>query len=69
MHTGVHTSLVAPLTVGDDAYTGAGSVVTGVLLTLLLTAVSALGVAVLSYHTFRAPRIVAPAALQAEAES
>jgi bifunctional UDP-N-acetylglucosamine pyrophosphorylase/glucosamine-1-phosphate N-acetyltransferase len=25
--TGVHTSLVAPLTVGDDAYTGAGSVI------------------------------------------
>jgi bifunctional UDP-N-acetylglucosamine pyrophosphorylase / glucosamine-1-phosphate N-acetyltransferase len=28
VHTGVHTSLVAPLTVGDEAYTGAGSVVT-----------------------------------------
>jgi len=27
-HTGVHTSLVAPVRVGDDAYTGAGSVVT-----------------------------------------
>ncbi len=26
--TGVHTSLVAPVTVGDDAYTGAGSVIT-----------------------------------------
>ncbi len=26
--TGVHTSLVAPVTVGDEAYTGAGSVVT-----------------------------------------
>jgi bifunctional UDP-N-acetylglucosamine pyrophosphorylase / glucosamine-1-phosphate N-acetyltransferase len=25
---GVHTSLVAPVTVGDDAYTGAGSVIT-----------------------------------------
>jgi bifunctional UDP-N-acetylglucosamine pyrophosphorylase/glucosamine-1-phosphate N-acetyltransferase len=28
VHTGIHTSLVAPITVGDDAYTGAGSVVT-----------------------------------------
>ncbi len=28
VHTGVHTSLVAPVTVGDDAYTGAGSVIT-----------------------------------------
>jgi bifunctional UDP-N-acetylglucosamine pyrophosphorylase / glucosamine-1-phosphate N-acetyltransferase len=28
VHTGVHTSLVAPVNVGDDAYTGAGSVVT-----------------------------------------
>ena len=28
VRTGVHTSLVAPLTVGDDSYTGAGSVVT-----------------------------------------
>lgn len=28
VHTGVHTSLVAPVRVGDDAYTGAGSVVT-----------------------------------------
>jgi bifunctional UDP-N-acetylglucosamine pyrophosphorylase / glucosamine-1-phosphate N-acetyltransferase len=28
VHTGVHTSLVAPVTVGDEAYTGAGSVVT-----------------------------------------
>jgi bifunctional UDP-N-acetylglucosamine pyrophosphorylase/glucosamine-1-phosphate N-acetyltransferase len=27
--TGVHTSLVAPVEVGDDAYTGAGSVITG----------------------------------------
>jgi bifunctional UDP-N-acetylglucosamine pyrophosphorylase / glucosamine-1-phosphate N-acetyltransferase len=27
-HTGIHTSLVAPVTVGDEAYTGAGSVVT-----------------------------------------
>ncbi len=26
-HTGIHTSLVAPVTVGDDAYTGAGTVV------------------------------------------
>jgi len=26
--TGIHTSLVAPVTVGDDAYTGAGSVIT-----------------------------------------
>lgn len=26
-HTGIHTSLVAPVTVGDDAYTGAGAVV------------------------------------------
>jgi bifunctional UDP-N-acetylglucosamine pyrophosphorylase / glucosamine-1-phosphate N-acetyltransferase len=26
--TGVHTSLVAPVSVGDDAYTGAGSVIT-----------------------------------------
>ena len=25
--TGIHTSLVAPVTVGDDAYTGAGSVI------------------------------------------
>jgi bifunctional UDP-N-acetylglucosamine pyrophosphorylase/glucosamine-1-phosphate N-acetyltransferase len=28
VHTGIHTSLVAPVTVGDDSYTGAGSVVT-----------------------------------------
>jgi bifunctional UDP-N-acetylglucosamine pyrophosphorylase/glucosamine-1-phosphate N-acetyltransferase len=28
VRTGVHTSLVAPVTVGDDAYTGAGSVIT-----------------------------------------
>jgi bifunctional UDP-N-acetylglucosamine pyrophosphorylase / glucosamine-1-phosphate N-acetyltransferase len=28
VHTGIHTSLVAPVAVGDDAYTGAGSVVT-----------------------------------------
>ncbi|HEX8714458.1 MAG TPA: bifunctional UDP-N-acetylglucosamine diphosphorylase/glucosamine-1-phosphate N-acetyltransferase GlmU [Solirubrobacteraceae bacterium] len=28
VHGGVHTSLVAPVTVGDDAYTAAGSVVT-----------------------------------------
>jgi bifunctional UDP-N-acetylglucosamine pyrophosphorylase/glucosamine-1-phosphate N-acetyltransferase len=28
VRTGVHTSLVAPVTVGDEAYTGAGSVVT-----------------------------------------
>jgi bifunctional UDP-N-acetylglucosamine pyrophosphorylase / glucosamine-1-phosphate N-acetyltransferase len=28
VHTGVHTSLVAPLAVGDDAYTGAGSALT-----------------------------------------
>ena len=28
MHTGVHTSLVAPVDVGDGAETGAGSVVT-----------------------------------------
>jgi bifunctional UDP-N-acetylglucosamine pyrophosphorylase/glucosamine-1-phosphate N-acetyltransferase len=28
VNTGIHTSLVAPLTVGDDSYTGAGSVVT-----------------------------------------
>ena len=27
--TGVHTSFVAPVSVGDDAYTGAGSVITG----------------------------------------
>jgi bifunctional UDP-N-acetylglucosamine pyrophosphorylase / glucosamine-1-phosphate N-acetyltransferase len=27
-HTGVHTSLVAPVNVGDSAYTGAGSVIT-----------------------------------------
>jgi bifunctional UDP-N-acetylglucosamine pyrophosphorylase / glucosamine-1-phosphate N-acetyltransferase len=27
--TGIHTSLVAPLDVGDGAYTGAGSVITG----------------------------------------
>ena len=27
VHTGVHTSLVAPVTVGDGAYTGAGSVI------------------------------------------
>ncbi len=26
--TGVHTALVAPVNVGDDAYTGAGSVIT-----------------------------------------
>jgi bifunctional UDP-N-acetylglucosamine pyrophosphorylase/glucosamine-1-phosphate N-acetyltransferase len=25
--TGIHTSLVAPVTVGDDAYTGAGAVI------------------------------------------
>ncbi|MBX5470143.1 MAG: bifunctional UDP-N-acetylglucosamine diphosphorylase/glucosamine-1-phosphate N-acetyltransferase GlmU [Thermoleophilaceae bacterium] len=28
VHTGVHTSFVAPVGVGDDAYTGAGSVIT-----------------------------------------
>jgi bifunctional UDP-N-acetylglucosamine pyrophosphorylase / glucosamine-1-phosphate N-acetyltransferase len=28
VHAGVHTSLVAPVTVGDDAYTAAGSVLT-----------------------------------------
>ena len=28
MRTGVHTSLVAPVSVGDGAYTGAGSVIT-----------------------------------------
>ena len=28
VRTGVHTSLVAPVSVGDDAYTGAGSVIT-----------------------------------------
>jgi bifunctional UDP-N-acetylglucosamine pyrophosphorylase/glucosamine-1-phosphate N-acetyltransferase len=28
VRTGIHTSLVAPLSVGDDSYTGAGSVVT-----------------------------------------
>jgi bifunctional UDP-N-acetylglucosamine pyrophosphorylase / glucosamine-1-phosphate N-acetyltransferase len=28
VRTGIHTSLVAPLTVGEDSYTGAGSVVT-----------------------------------------
>jgi bifunctional UDP-N-acetylglucosamine pyrophosphorylase/glucosamine-1-phosphate N-acetyltransferase len=28
VHGAVHTSYVAPVTVGDDAYTGAGSVVT-----------------------------------------
>ena len=28
VRTGVHTSLVAPVTVGDGAYTGAGSVIT-----------------------------------------
>ena len=28
VRTGVHTTLVAPVTVGDDAYTGAGSVIT-----------------------------------------
>jgi bifunctional UDP-N-acetylglucosamine pyrophosphorylase/glucosamine-1-phosphate N-acetyltransferase len=28
VHTGVDTTLVAPVTVGDDAYTGAGSVIT-----------------------------------------
>ncbi len=27
MKTGIHTSLVAPVTVGDRAYTGAGSVI------------------------------------------
>jgi bifunctional UDP-N-acetylglucosamine pyrophosphorylase/glucosamine-1-phosphate N-acetyltransferase len=27
VRTGIHTSLVAPVTVGDDAYTGAGSVI------------------------------------------
>jgi bifunctional UDP-N-acetylglucosamine pyrophosphorylase / glucosamine-1-phosphate N-acetyltransferase len=26
-HTGIHTSLVAPVTVGDEAYTGAGAVI------------------------------------------
>ena len=29
MKTGIHTSLVAPVDVGDRAYTGAGSVITG----------------------------------------
>jgi bifunctional UDP-N-acetylglucosamine pyrophosphorylase/glucosamine-1-phosphate N-acetyltransferase len=29
VHGGVHTSFVAPVTVGDDAWTAAGSVVTG----------------------------------------
>ena len=28
MHDGVDTTFVAPVTVGDDAYTGAGSVIT-----------------------------------------
>ena len=28
VHGGVHTSLIAPVTVGDDAYTGAGSTIT-----------------------------------------
>ena len=28
VHTGVHTALVAPVNVGDEAYTGAGSVIT-----------------------------------------
>jgi bifunctional UDP-N-acetylglucosamine pyrophosphorylase/glucosamine-1-phosphate N-acetyltransferase len=28
VHGGVHTSFVAPVTVGDDAYTAAGSVIT-----------------------------------------
>jgi bifunctional UDP-N-acetylglucosamine pyrophosphorylase/glucosamine-1-phosphate N-acetyltransferase len=28
VRTGVHTSLVAPVNVGDEAYTGAGSVIT-----------------------------------------
>ena len=28
MKTGIHTSLVAPVDVGDRAYTGAGSVIT-----------------------------------------
>jgi bifunctional UDP-N-acetylglucosamine pyrophosphorylase/glucosamine-1-phosphate N-acetyltransferase len=28
VRTGVDTTLVAPVTVGDDAYTGAGSVIT-----------------------------------------
>jgi bifunctional UDP-N-acetylglucosamine pyrophosphorylase/glucosamine-1-phosphate N-acetyltransferase len=28
VHTGVDTTLVAPVAVGDDAYTGAGSVIT-----------------------------------------
>jgi bifunctional UDP-N-acetylglucosamine pyrophosphorylase/glucosamine-1-phosphate N-acetyltransferase len=28
VHTGVDTTLVAPVSVGDDAYTGAGSVIT-----------------------------------------
>ena len=28
VRTGVHTSLVAPVSVGDGAYTGAGSVIT-----------------------------------------
>ena len=27
VHTGVHNSFVAPVTIGDDAYTGAGSVI------------------------------------------
>jgi bifunctional UDP-N-acetylglucosamine pyrophosphorylase / glucosamine-1-phosphate N-acetyltransferase len=27
--SGIHTSLVAPVSVGDEAYTGAGSVITG----------------------------------------
>ena len=27
--TGIHTSLVAPVDIGDRAYTGAGSVITG----------------------------------------
>jgi bifunctional UDP-N-acetylglucosamine pyrophosphorylase/glucosamine-1-phosphate N-acetyltransferase len=27
--SGIHTSLVAPVNVGDEAYTGAGSVITG----------------------------------------
>jgi len=29
VRTGVHTSFVAPVDVGDDAYTAAGSVITG----------------------------------------
>jgi bifunctional UDP-N-acetylglucosamine pyrophosphorylase/glucosamine-1-phosphate N-acetyltransferase len=29
VHGGVHTSFVAPVSVGDDAWTAAGTVVTG----------------------------------------